>query len=174
MGNLKMKKYAIAALLLFMLVSPVFAALKLNDSAPVFSLRDGEGKDFYLGAAVGAQSGEEGKGVILSFFASWCVPCRNELPLINSLTDELTGKGIKVVIVGFKEDFDQIGELLKELGVTKPLVLSDRYGKVGEKYGVRFLPTTFFIGADGKVKDMIFGELKDAAELKSIAGKLLQ
>lgn len=169
-----MKKIILMILLHFLLASSASAALKLNDPAPAFSLRDGEGKNFYLGDSVGAQSGEQGKGVILSFFASWCAPCRNELSLINSLTDELTGQGIKVVIVGFKEDFDQIGELLKELKVTKPFVLSDRYGKVGEKYGVRFLPTTFFIGADGKVKDMVFGELKDAAELKAIAGKLLQ
>jgi thiol-disulfide isomerase/thioredoxin len=95
-----------------------------------------------LSDVVGATKRENGNGVILSFFASWCVPCRNELPLLDSLTDELTGNGIKVVIAGFKEDFDQIEELLKELNVTKPLVLSDRHGKVGEKYGVRFLPTT--------------------------------
>ena len=53
-------------------------------------------------------SKEKANGVILGFFASWCVPCRNELPIINSLVDELKGKGVKVVIVGFKEDFDTI------------------------------------------------------------------
>lgn len=99
---------------------------------------------------------------------------RNELPLINSFVDELNAKGIKVVIVGLKQDFDAIGAMLKDLKVDKPLVLSDPLGKVGEQYRVRFLPTTFFIGADGKLKDVIFGGIKDAEEMKESVGKLLK
>jgi peroxiredoxin len=152
--------------------SPAFAALKLNDEAPAFSLRDNGGKDFILGDYAGSQNKEGGSGVILSFFASWCVPCRNELLLMNSLVEELKGKGVQVVIIGVKEDFDKIGPLLAELKVNKPLVLSDLHGKISGKYQVRFLPTTFFISADGKVKDISFGEIKDAAELREHVGKL--
>jgi thiol-disulfide isomerase/thioredoxin len=166
-----MKKILIAVLLQFLFVSSAFA-LKLNDPAPTFSLRDIEEKDFYLSDVVGATKKEDDNGVILSFFASWCAPCRNELPLINSLVDELKGKGIKIVIVGFKEDFDTIGLLLAELKIEKPIVLSDRNGKVGEKYGVKFLPTTFFIGSDGRVKEVVFGEIKNEKELREKAEKL--
>jgi thiol-disulfide isomerase/thioredoxin len=173
-GIVGMIKMFFPALLIMLLASSSFAALKPGDAAPIFSLRDSEGKDFYLNDEVGAAKKGNSKGVILSFFASWCVPCRQELPIIDALADELTAKGVRVVIVGFKEDFDRINELLKELKITKPLVLCDRYGKVGEKYSVRFLPTTFFIGADGKIKDVIFGGIKDAAELKASAGKLMQ
>jgi thiol-disulfide isomerase/thioredoxin len=168
-----MKTIGIAALLLLLFAFPVSAALKPDDPAPDFSLRDSEGGDFHLSDTVGALKKENSKGVILGFFASWCAPCRKELPLINALTDELNKKGLKVVIVGYKEDFEEINELLQELKVDKPLVLSDRSGIVGEKYGVRFLPMTFFIGADGRVKDMIYGEIKDAAELRAGAAKLL-
>ena len=166
-----MKKIIIATLLLFLLASSAFA-LRVNDPAPIFSLRDIKEVDFHLSDLVGVARNENNNGVILSFFASWCVPCRNELPLINSLVDELKDKGIKIVIVGFKEDADTIGSLLAELKVDKPVVLCDRDGKVGEKYGVRFLPTTFFIGSDGKVKDVVFGEIKDKKELREKAGKL--
>ena len=169
-----MNKFLITVLFLILLASPVGAALKLNDTAPTFSLSDREGKDFYLSEYVGASRKEVGNGIILSFFASWCAVCRNELPLINSLVDELRGKGITVVIVDVKEDADIIGALLAELKVDKPVVLSDRYGKTSEKYQVRFLPTTFFIGADGKVKDIIFGEITDQHMLKTTAEKLLQ
>ena len=169
----KMKKIVIAVLLQFLLVSPAFA-LKAGDLAPAFSLPELGKKDFYLSDHVGATKKEDINGVIMSFFASWCVPCRNELPLIDSLVDELNDKGIKVVIVGFKEDFDEIGSLLAELKVHKPVVLCDRNGKVGEKYAVRFLPTTFFIGSDGRVKDVAFGEIKDEKELRDKAGKLLK
>lgn len=166
-----MKKIIIAALLIFLLASSAFA-LRVNDPAPTFSLRDIKEGDFNLSNLVGVARKENNNGVILSFFASWCIPCRNELPLINSLVDELKDKGIKIVIVGFKEDFDTIGSLLAELKVDKPVVLCDRDGKVGEKYGVRFLPTTFFIGSDGRVKDVVFGEIKDKKELREKSGKL--
>ncbi len=152
--------------------SSAFAALKPNEPAPAFSLRDSQGRDFYLSDVAGPKSKGKLNGVILSFFASWCVPCRKELPLIDSLVDELKEKGINVVLVDVKEDFDTIGVLLSELKVDKPIVLSDRYGTVAEKYGVRFLPATFFIGADGKIKDVIFGEIQSEKELRDSASKL--
>jgi thiol-disulfide isomerase/thioredoxin len=171
---MKMNKYLLAILLSLLFASSAVAALKLNETAPTFSLRDLQGKDFYLGDYAGAKKIERGNGVILSFFASWCTGCRNELPLVNSLVAELTGKGIKVVIVDVKEDADTIGAFLAELKVEKPVVLMDRYGTVGDEYQVRFLPTTFFIGAEGQVKDIIFGEIKDKDELMASAGKLLK
>jgi thiol-disulfide isomerase/thioredoxin len=169
-----LNKYILALLFSLLFASSAAAALKLDDTAPTFSLRDLDGKDFYLSDYAGATKKERGNGVILSFFASWCAGCRNELPLINSLVDELTGKGIKVVIVDVKEDIDTIGAFLAELKVDKPVVLMDRHGKAGDKYQVRFLPTTFFIGADGQVKGIIFGEIKDKRELMASAGKLLK
>jgi thiol-disulfide isomerase/thioredoxin len=169
-----MNKYLLTLLLSLLFASSAAAALKLDDTAPAFSLNGLDGKDFYLGDYAGSTKKDKGNGVILSFFASWCAGCRNELPLINSLVDELRGKGIKVVIVDVKEDVDTIGAFLAELKVDKPVVLMDRYGKAGDKYQVRFLPTTFFIGADGLVKDIIFGEISDKRELMASAGKLLK
>ncbi len=168
-----MKEIIITALSLCLFASSSFAALKPNDTAPAFSLRNADGYDIDLSDYVGAARKESVKGVILSFFATWCVECRNELPLINSLVDELKSKGIRVVIVAVKEDFDSINALLAELKVDKPIVLSDRYGKTAGKYGVRFLPATFFIGADARVKHVIYGGIRDALELRDGAGKLL-
>jgi peroxiredoxin len=173
-GKLKINKIVFTALVVFLLASPVCAALKPNDVAPSFSLRDLKGRDFNLSDVVGPKSKGKATGVILSFFATWCAECRNELPLINSLVDELRGKGIEVVIVDVKEDVDSIKALLSELKVEKPIVLSDRYGKTAEKYGVRFLPVTFFLGADARVKHISFGGFHDAKELRESAGKLLR
>ena len=169
-----MNKYSIAALLVLLFASSSFAALKPNDTAPTFTLRDIEGKDFNLSDHAGSTRKESGNGIILSFFASWCAGCRNELPLINSLVDELKGKGIQVVIVDLKEDFNTLDVFLTGLKVDKPIVLSDLDGKTAEKYGVRFLPVTFFIGSDGKVKHIIFGEIYDAKELRESAAKLVK
>jgi peroxiredoxin len=167
----KMKQGILIVSLFFLLTAPAFA-FKMNDPAPDFSLKDREGKDFKLSDVVGANSKEKAKGVILNFFASWCVPCRNELPILNSIVDDMKKKGVKVVLLGHLEDFDAIQGMLTELKVNKPLVLSDPSGKVGEEYGVRFLPVTFFIGGDGKLKYIIFGEIESEKELREKADKL--
>ncbi len=163
-----------AALLSLMIVSSAFAALKVNDSAPVFSLRDRAGNIFSLYDVLGAMRKENGRGIVLNFFASWCAPCRNELPLFNSVAVDVRSKGISVVLIGVKENFDVIGGMLAELKVDRPFVLSDQNGKTAEKYGVRFLPTTFFIGADGRVKDVIYGEISSEQELRGSIQKLLK
>jgi thiol-disulfide isomerase/thioredoxin len=169
-----MKKKLIAVFLIFFMASPVLAALKLNDSAPVFSLPDVSGRDFNLSDAVGAKRKKNCHGVVLSFFASWCVPCRNELPLINSFVDELRSTGITVVLVDVKENNETISALLAELKVDKPVVVSDRDGGTADKFGVRFFPTTFFINADGKVKDVIYGGINGEKELRQSVQKLLK
>ncbi len=157
---------------LFLLITPAMAGVRVNETAPLFSLKDLEGKEFNLTDFIGAAKKKPAQGVMLSFFASWCLPCRNELPLINSLADELSGKGIKVVVVNVKEDEKTIKALLTELKVDKPLVLIDRNGKVSEKYGVMFLPVTFFVGTDGKVKSVIYGEIENERKLKESADKI--
>lgn len=157
---------------LFLLSTPAMAGIRVGESAPLFSLKDLEGKDFNLDDFVGAAKKYPAHGVILSFFASWCVSCRNELPLINSLADELRGKGIKVVIVNVKENERTVKAFLADLKVDKPLVLIDRNGEVSEKYGVMFLPITFFVGSDGKVKGVIYGEIENEKKLKESADKI--
>ncbi len=169
-----MKKTVTAVILMFLIASPALAGLKLNDSAPMFSLPDSSGSTFYLGDAVGATRKKNGHGIVLSFFASWCIPCRNELPLINSLVDELKTKGVTVVLVDVKEDFETISALLTELKVDKPIVLSDRNGKASEKYQVRFLPTMFLIDAGGKVRNVIYGGITGEKELRDNVQKLLK
>ncbi|OGW36797.1 MAG: hypothetical protein A2010_05675 [Nitrospirae bacterium GWD2_57_9] len=169
-----MKRTVLTILLVALLAPSALAALKINDAAPAFSLPGAGQRNFSFGAGPGAQSSEKGKAYVLSFFATWCPACREELPILDSLVDELSARGITVVLIGVREDFEEIGDLLNELKVKKPLVLNDQKGTVAEKYQVRFLPTTFFIGSDGKVKDIIFGGIDDRAELKKSSEKLLK
>jgi thiol-disulfide isomerase/thioredoxin len=168
-------KRLISVLLLILLFAPqASAALKLNATAPLFSLQDVTGKGFALGEIIGAGNTTKGGGVIVSFFASWCIPCRHELPIINSLTDEFRSKGITVVLIDVKENIATIKALLKELQVDQPIVLSDPDGKASESYEIRFLPITFFIGADGKLKDVIYGEIGSAGVLRAGADNLMK
>jgi thiol-disulfide isomerase/thioredoxin len=169
-----LKQILIAVFLVFFTGSPSLAALRLDDSVPVFSLPDSSGNVFYLSDVVGSQKKKGGHGVILSFFASWCVPCRNELPLINSFVDELKNAGITVVLVDVKEDLKTVNAVLAELKVDKPVVVRDRDGRTTEQFEVRFFPTTFFIDADGKVKDVIYGGIDGEKALRQSVQKLLK
>lgn len=167
-----MKKITFA-LLLLLISSPAFA-LKPGDEAPMFTLQDIAGRNFQLSDVVGARIKGQGKGIVVSFFASWCASCREELPLINSLVDELKAQGITVALIGLKENAGSIKALLAQLKVDKPIILTDPSGKTGQQYGVRFLPVTFFIGPEGRVKDIIYGEISDQKEMRNSVQKLLQ
>jgi peroxiredoxin len=164
-----------AAVLVMLLCSSLsFAALRTNDAAPAFSLLDLDGKSFVLRDVL--QSGRRAApgGVVLSFFATWCGPCRKELPLLNGLTADLQAKGVSVVIIDLKENAAVVKRFVEGLKLDKVTVLSDRDGKTAAQYQVRFLPTTFCIGSDGKVKDMIYGEVRSSDEFRSCAAKLLK
>jgi cytochrome c biogenesis protein CcmG/thiol:disulfide interchange protein DsbE len=167
-------KTILGALVLVLLLSGLSsAALKAKDPAPTFSLRDSRGTEIRLDDLVGAPE-KGGNGVILSFFASWCIPCRNELPILNGLVDELKMKGIAVVLIGVKEDYRSIRALMENLHVDKPIILSDLNGTVSEQYQIRFLPVTFFIGRDGKIKQVVYGEIESAQSARDKAAALVQ
>lgn len=151
--------------------APAFGALKTEQPAPAFSLADIGGKMFTLPETPPAG---KNKGIVLSFFATWCIPCRNELPILNAMTDRLAQKGIRVVIVAVRENRDTVASFLAGLRVDKPLVLFDLDAKVANQYQVRFFPMTFFIGADGTVKDIIFGEISDEQEVQKSIRKMIQ
>ena len=144
-------------------------ALSANDAAPPIALRDSSGTYFYLSDYTGSSAKKPAKGIIVNFFASTCDPCRKELPALNSLVDEFALKNIKVVIIGYKEGFDAFMGMLENLKVEKPVILSDPYGKAGKEYGVYGLPMTVFIGADGKVKEIVRGELTGKALKEKVA-----
>jgi thiol-disulfide isomerase/thioredoxin len=168
------KTLSIVSLLVFLQFQAVHAALKTHTPAPDFSLFDGENKAFTLSTALGRRSPEKHRGVVLSFFASWCPPCRIELPILGGMTDALRKKGILVVLVGVKEDHARIGALLSELQIAGPIVLSDGDGAVARQYEVKFLPTTFFIASDGTLRDVLFGGIKDDRELTKSIDRLLK
>ena len=169
-----MKTIILSLCFLLLFVSISFA-LNINDPAPAISLRDSNGDFFYLSDYVGSGKKENCKGIIINFFSSTCKPCKNELPVLNSLVDEFEKKEIKVVIIGHKENFDKFMEMFEGLKVDKPIILSDPYGKTGDKYGVYGLPITVFIGADGKVKFIIKGESPEMEKtLREKAGKLIK
>lgn len=114
----------------------------------------------------------KGKTVFMNFWATWCPPCRNEMPHIEELYNELGKNSGDVVFLGIaqpggnEKDIDGIKDFLNKQGYTFP-VLFDTTGEVFYNYYISSLPTTFMINSEGKIYGYISGGLsKD--QMKSI------
>jgi peroxiredoxin len=90
-----------------------------------------------------------GKVVVINFWASWCVECRQEIPAMERLHRELALRGFTIVGINVKEDRLTVGRYAAEMGLTFPLVL-DPDGRTRHSYGVVGIPTTFVVGRDGR------------------------
>lgn len=109
--------------------------------APDFTLEDLSGRPLSLKKL-------RGEVVFLNFWATWCVPCRQEMPTMEKLYQEFKGRGLVVVAVNYRETKEEIQKFVDELGLTFP-VLVDRDGRVSETYGVWSIPLSYFIDRKG-------------------------
>lgn len=112
-----------------------------NKEAADFSLELLDGGSFKLSAL-------RGKPVMVNFFASWCMPCRQEVPALVKIQKEYEPKGISFVAIAVDDTEKDVREFVSRLGFTF-LIGHDKTGDIKEAYGVYGLPTTFFIGKDG-------------------------
>ena len=119
--------------------------------APAFALTDLSGQSVNL-------SDYRGKIVILNFWASWCPPCRAEMPAIQQMYQSYQGQGLIVLAVDASNQ-DTPGAMqtfLRSFEHSFPILL-DSTGEVNRLYAISSLPTTFFIGRDGTIRDLVIG-----------------
>ena len=91
-----------------------------------------------------------GRPVVLNFWATWCAPCRLEMPELERAAGDYAGRDLAVLTVNQDETAEQVSDFFTEVGLTLPALL-DTGGAVGAAYGAFFLPTTVIIGPDGLV-----------------------
>lgn len=119
--------------------------------APDFSLPDMDGQQRSMASY-------QGKVVILHFWASWCVPCRKEMPTLHHLHNSFDGKNIELVCVSTDTgNKKKIEAFMNDINLHFNTLL-DPDGDVRNKYSVRALPTTYLIASDGKISGRIIGE----------------
>lgn len=122
-------------------------------AAPDFELKSIDGKTVRL-------SDYRGKAVLLNFWATWCPPCKIEMPWFVDLQKQYGAEGLQVVGIAMDDDAekqaDKIGGFAKEMNLNYVVLLGN--DKVGDAYGgVEGLPTTFYIGRDGKIVNAVSG-----------------
>jgi len=135
--------------------------------APDFTLEDLHGRRLGL-------KGLRGKVVFLNFWATWCIPCRQEMPAMEILYRELKGQGLEVVAINVRESKPEVRRFFDELGLTF-ISLLDKDGKVSEEYGAWAIPLSYFINRKGEFVGKANGSRKwDSQEAKAFFRNLLQ
>ena len=113
------------------------------EKAPDFNIMLFDGGNFQL-------SEQKGKAVVINFFASWCVSCGKETPVIEKIAHTYTPQGVVFLAIAVDDTEKKAKAFMQKIGLTIPAGL-DRTGKIKEAYGLYGMPTTFFIDKNGKI-----------------------
>jgi cytochrome c biogenesis protein CcmG/thiol:disulfide interchange protein DsbE len=120
-------------------------------AAPEFKLETSAGQSIAL-------TDYRGKAVLVNLWATWCPPCRAEMPAIEKVYQEYQTQGLIVLGVNstIQDDPAAIAPFVKQYNITFPILL-DVNGEASDLYELRSLPTSFFIGRDGVIKEVVVG-----------------
>jgi thiol-disulfide isomerase/thioredoxin len=158
----------VVAVALFFIVRrhgvPAAASAQQGAAAPDFSLTDLNGRPLAL-------SSYRGKVVLLDFWATWCVPCREEIPHLIDLQNKYGSQGLQIVGVSMDDSPEPVRDFYQHFKMNYPVVMGD--ARTGELYGgVLGLPIAFVVGPDGKITSKHIGAT-DISVLEKEVLKLL-
>ena len=134
------------------------------ETAPDFNITLFDGRNFQL-------SSQKGKAVVINFFASWCVSCGKETPVIETVAHTYSQQGVVFLAIAVDDTEKKAKAFMQKIGLTIPAGL-DRTGKIKDDYGLYGMPTTFFIDKKGKVSSLHAGVVTEEL-LKHEIDKLL-
>ena len=134
----------LTACLIALVCTSLAGAAAVKGPAPNFTLKSLDGKNLKL-------SEMTGNVVLINFWASWCAPCREEMPLLNALHKKYAPLGFTVLGVNVEEDLDGAMSFLGHVPVDFPILL-DNTNKVSKQYKVVAMPTTVVVDRDGNMR----------------------
>lgn len=154
---MKLRVLAVLAMLAGLAGLPA-SALNVGDAVPDFVRAGLDGTEVQL-------SRHRGKLVVLNFWASWCPPCREEMPVFSSWQQKLGEKGLQVIGVSMDDDPSEVTRFLERYPVSYPIVMGD--ARFAEQFGrVLGLPLTYLVDPQGRVVARYQGEA-DLAKMEA-------
>ncbi len=144
-------------------------------SAPDFTL------DLLDGGQVGAEQSRSitlselrGQAVMINLWASWCPPCREEMPAIQQVYEDYRGQGLVVLAVNttFQDSEAAAAAFVEEFNLTFPIPL-DRTGAVSNRYQLRGLPSTYFVDREGVIRSVVVGGPMSEALIRTKVQEIL-
>jgi len=138
---------------------------QVGKQAPDFQLLNLEGQPVSL-------SDFQGKPVLLNFWATWCGPCRQEMPLIQGIFEEQSGKGLVILAIDIGETPSAVNNFIQRSNFSFPVLL-DTDQDVALEYNIRAIPTTFFIDKDGIIQAIKVGAFSNMIEIKKSLDKII-
>ncbi len=141
---------------------------QIGQTAPDFTLKDASGKSATLSAY-------KGRVIMINFWATWCPPCRQEMPSMELLFQEYNKKGFEILAISSDSQGEKIVKPFMEFYELSFTALMDTDGKVHSAYGVTSIPTTYIVDKKGSIAQKIMGprDWKDKNS-KEMIEKLLQ
>ncbi|MAT96790.1 MAG: cytochrome C biogenesis protein [Anaerolineaceae bacterium] len=143
--------------------------------APALAQQGGTVTDFSIGSLAGgniALSDFAGEVVIMNFWATWCPPCRAEMPGLNRFYETHRDKGLTLLAINEEESAATVRPFIQSNNFTFPVLL-DEQGRVAQQYSTRSFPTTFIIDREGIIQHVQTGVISED-ELARIVLPLLQ
>jgi cytochrome c biogenesis protein CcmG/thiol:disulfide interchange protein DsbE len=134
--------------------------------------------DFELKSTVGETiklSNLRGQAVLVNLWATWCPPCRAEMPAIEKVYNEYKEDGFVVLAINmtYQDTFSKIAPFIDEHGLTFPILL-DETSDVGTAYQLRSLPSSFFIDREGIIREVVIGGPMAEALLRTRVEEILK
>ena len=117
----------------------------------MFTLKNLNGEEVSLDGLL-----KSNKAVLLNFWATWCPPCREEIPDLIKLQETYQGRSFTVLGVDVGESAAKVSSFADKIGINYPVVL-DGNNRVAETYGIVGIPTSMLIGSDGKILGVYYG-----------------
>ncbi|MFC2005487.1 redoxin domain-containing protein [Chloroflexota bacterium] len=138
---------------------------RVGEPAPDFQLQNLDGQTIYL-------SNFQGKPVLINFWTTWCPPCRNEMPYMQQIHEEWSGKGLVLLAIDIGERSSTVEEFMQSYNLSLPVLL-DTERVVTKKYGINAIPVTFFIDKDGIIREKIVGAFPNKRSIEQHLSKIV-
>jgi peroxiredoxin len=137
-------------------------------TAPDFTLKTPDGEEYTL-------SELKGSAVLINLWATWCPPCRAEMPAIEKMVQEYKDQGLVVLAINmtYQDDPANVAPFIQEYGLTFPVLLEET-GSVGAAYQMRSLPSTYFINRAGIIQEVVIGGPMSEALLRTRIEQILK